>query len=337
MAVTISGGGGLQSGATNLSGGRPIAQGSPGVKGSPGAQGASPKVAGSSVLIPTATSVAKSGAQVQQAQSQGDALAAQTRALLPSIAQSNQRVYAPALNTSAIYSRANSKAAANVNPYYTKLLHEFVGQQAVTKQQQQKQTDVNIQNLNDQLAQTQQANLVTGQRATQATATNEAQIAQNADNRQVDQGTQFNTDRNALAIQEAGAGLTGSGLSTGVQASAQKTQDTTETRQAQTDQEAKDAAELSKAQTFEDLATSNTNATSAATKGVTQAKFDLNKFITGQTSDLKNERQSLEVQRQGALATERQNQTRILVSNFINSIANPAQRQAAYGAYGGLL
>lgn len=266
-----------------------------------------------------------------------DPNAALIQSLINQANAANQKVYAPALNTGAIYSQANATANANVNPYYTKLLNDFVGQQATAKQQQQQQTDFNIKNLQDQLAQTLQANTVTGTRTTEDTANSEAQAAQVADNRQVDQGTQFNTDRNALAVKEAGAGLTGSGLAAGAQATAQQAHDTTETRQAQTDQAAKDATELAKARTFEDLATSNTNATSSEGKGETQANFDLNKFITGQASDLQNEQQTLESQRQSALANERQNQTKILVSNFINSIANPAQRQAAYSAYGSLL
>ena len=91
------------------------------------------------------------------------------------------------------------------------------------------------------------------------------------------------------------------------------------------------------ARTFEDLATSNKNATSAEAKGETQAQFDLNKFITGQTTDLQGEQQQLEQQRQQALQAEQQNQTKLLVNNFINSIANPAQRQAALQAYGSFL
>lgn len=298
---------------------------------------ATPGTNGFASLNGPALQVAQSGAAVSNAQTQANNQTSQINALLAEIAKSNQKVYAPALNTSAIFNQANSTANANVNPYYTKLLNDFVGQQATAKQQQQQQTDFNIQNLKDQLTQTLQANTVTGGRATEDAATSEANAALATDNRQVDQGTQFNTDRNALAVKEAGAGLTGSGLAAGAQATAQQAHDTTETRQAQADQEAKNATELTKARTFEDLATSGTLATSTEGKGETQANFDLNKFITGQGADLQNEQQQLEQQRQGALASERQNQTKILVSNFINSIANPAQRQAAYSAYGSLL
>lgn len=266
-----------------------------------------------------------------------DPNAALIQSLIAQANAANQKVYAPALDTNSIYSQANANANANVNPYYTKLLNDFVGQQATARTQQQQQTATNIQNLQDQLTNLQAGNTVTGKRATEDTATKEAQAAQVADQAQQDQGTQFNTDRNALAAKEAGAGLTGSGLSGGAQATAQQTHDITEQRQAETDQATKDATELAKARTFEDLATSNKIGAQTETKGETQANFDLNNFITGQSTDLTNEQNTLEQQRQSALASERQNQTKILVSNFINSISNPAQRQAAYSAYGSLL
>lgn len=245
-------------------------------------------------------------------------------------------VYAPALDTGAIYNRASAAAASNVNPYYTKLLNDFITNQATAKQQQQQQTDFNIQSLKDQLAQVQKANTVTGTRATEDAATTEAQAAEAANNRQIDQGTVFNDTRNAEAIKLAESGLTGSGIATGQQIKTQQTQDVTEQRQAQADQEAKNATELTKARTFEDLTTSNTNATTAEGKGETQAHFDLNKFIVGQTSDLQQYQGQTEIARQNAINAETAKQTHLLVQQFINSIANPAQRQAAISAYGNL-
>lgn len=246
-------------------------------------------------------------------------------------------VYAPALDTNAIFNQASSTAAGNVNPYYTKLLNDFITQQGTVRAQQQQQTATNIQNLQDQLTQQLQANQVSGERATEDTGTNEAQINQAADYRQQDQGTAFNNDRNNQAIQLAQSGLTGSGIGANKQATTQETQDTTEARQATADDEAKQVQELTKARTFEDLATSGTNATSTEAKGEKQANFDLNSFITQQTGDLEQQQQQLEQQRQQQLATETGNQTKILVNNFINSIANPAQRQAALQAYGSFL
>ena len=253
------------------------------------------------------------------------------------IQQANQKVYAPALDTNAIFNKANSSASSTVNPYYTKLLKDFVNQQAQAKALSQQQTQTNVQNLQDQLAQTLAQNQTTGERATQDTATQEYNLANDATQRQAAQGTAFDQARTTEGQSLAQRGLTGSGLGNQEQATAIAGRNTNEAQQGQADQQARAGAELSKARTFEDLATSSTNATTAEGKAVEQAKFDLNKFILGQTQDLQNEQQSLEQQRQSALTGERQKQTSLLVSNFINSISNPAQRQAAYSAYGGLL
>lgn len=266
--------------------------------------------------------------------SYSDSINSQIAALEAQIAKANAPVYAPALDTNAIYNQASTTAAANVNPYYTKLLNDFITQQGTARQQQQTQTATNVQNLQTQLAQLKAGNQVTGDRAVEDAATTEGNIATAADERQLDQGTAFDTARDTQAGQIAASGLTGSGIGAGQQLTAQNTQDTTETRQANADQTAKNATELSKARTFEDLATSNTNATTSEGQGEQQQQFNLNNFITGQSTDLQGEQQTLEQQRQQALASEKSTQTKLLINNFINSISNPAQRQAAISTYG---
>lgn len=260
-----------------------------------------------------------------------------TAALLASIAAANQKVYAPALDTSAIYNQANNNATANVNPYYTKLLNDFVGQQGTARTLQEQQTATNVKNLQDQLLQIQEANAVAGTRAGEDTTLAEDKINLGADQRQTDQGTAADEARIAEATKLAGGGVIGSGLAAKEQATTAATHATTEARQAEADQTAKNSAELSKARTFEDLATSGTIAAGSEKKGETQEAFNLNKFIVGQSADLQGKQAELEQSRQSAIASERQNQIKILVNNFVNSIANPAQRQAAIQTYGAYL
>lgn len=243
-------------------------------------------------------------------------------------------VYAPTLDFAAINAQANAAAQNNVNPYYVKSLNDFMAQQATTKAQQQAQTSTNIQNLKDTLTNTTSANAVTGARTTEDTAQKEADTAQAADWRQTDQGGQYDIDRVAQAVTQAKSGLTGSGLAGGQDLATQNKFNTTESRQATTDQQSNQAAELAKARTFEDLGTSNTLAGQTENKGETQANVDLTNFITNQGFDLKNEQNDLEQKRLQAVATEQQNQSKLLINQFVNSIANPAQRQAAISAYG---
>lgn len=256
-------------------------------------------------------------------------------ALLQSIYGPPAPVYAPKLDLAAINANARKSAENNVNPFYTKTLNDFLTQQATEKSQQEAQTATNIKNLKDVLTNTTDANAVTGNRATEDTATKEANINQVADWRQTDQGGQYDIDRVAQAIQQSKSGLTGSGIAGGQQGASQDKFNTTESRQATTDQQAKDQAELAKARTFEDIATSNKIAGQNETKGEAQQNVNLTDFITNQGLQLNTQKSDLEAKRLQAVAQESQNQAKLAVNNFIASIANPAQRQAAYQAYGG--
>lgn len=264
----------------------------------------------------------------------GNALLSQGQQLLNSINGPAAPVYAPSLDLAAINAQARAAAEANVNPFYTKSLNDFLTQQASEKAQQEGQTATNIQNLKDTLTNTQNANEVTGERATEDTATKEEQAAEATDWRQTDQGGQYDMNRIAMAVNQAKSGLTGSGLAGGAQKTAQDTFNTTESRQATTDAETKAATELGKARTFEDLATSNTLAGQTEATGESQANVDLTNFITNQGFALTGEQNTLEQNRLQAVASETTNQAKLLINNFISSISNPAQRLAAIQAYG---
>lgn len=259
---------------------------------------------------------------------QMDALRAATTA--------NRQVYAPSLNLSAISSQARSQAANAVNPFYTKQLSEFLAQQAFEKQTQEAQAKTNIGNLQDQLNQTLGQNQITQGRTAQDVATNEANIATASDQYQTDQGQQAEIDRLALAKQQAVSGTTGSGVGAGQQLTAQTAQNTTESRQGAEFQKQKQQQELFKSRTFEDLARSGAQARTSTTKGTAQINFDLNNYIKQQSFALTSKKTDLEIARQNAIEQSAQKYGTAAVNKFIQSISNPAQRQAALQAYGGL-
>lgn len=263
-----------------------------------------------------------------------------TAALLAAIARLQnaqpKQVYAPALDFASINAQARSQAEANVNPYYTKQLNDFLAAQAAARSQTEAQTTTTIGQLEEDLKNKLAANQVTGERTTQDTATNEAQIAEQADQAQTDTGQKFTTDRLQQARDLAKAGLTG-GLGAQQVEATTEARNTGEKRAAETVQQAKDTQELNKTRTFEDLATSGTLATSAKESGVKQANTSLADFITNQGLDLTAKQTQLEANRQADIVQQADQQRSILVQNFVNGIADPAQRQAALQAYGGLL
>lgn len=242
----------------------------------------------------------------------------------------------PPIDTKTIDAQARAAAENSVNPYYIKELNNFVAGQAAAKAQQQQSTDRQIADFQESLKNTQDANTVTGERTTLATADKEANINQIADWRQTDQGGKYDLDRIAAAVQTAKAGTTGSGLAAKAAGTAENTFDTTESRQATADNQAKYQAELGKAQTFEDLANSNTLAKASSDKGVTRSNEDLVNFFTNQNNALVDYQNKQEHQRQSDIAATKKVAAQDLVNKFIQSIANPQQQVAAYKAYGGL-
>lgn len=268
----------------------------------------------------------------------GNSQIAAAQALLAQIkAQqaAQQSAYAPALNLTDIYNQAgNSSSVQGTNQYYTKKLQDFQAQQVADKVKQQQQTQMNIQNLQATLANSLSANALTQDRTTQDVATNEAQIAQKADQTQQDQGTQFDQARIAQAKQLASEGLTTSGLGGQQVAQSETDRNTQESRQAQDVAQQQQAQELFKTRTFEDLARSGDLAKQTETTGETQQNFDLNNYIDQQGRDLATQQEDLKQQNIVAANTAQKQAAQNLVNQFIQSIANPAQRQAAVQAYG---
>lgn len=240
-------------------------------------------------------------------------------------------VAAPKLDYSAISAQARASAEQNVNPYYTKTLNDFLSGQAVKRAQSQKQTETDIQTLQDALTNTLQGNEIAKGRTSEDVATNQAQINQTADQFQTDSGQKFTADRLALAKASSGGGL-------GAQTIENATlgRNTAEKRQEQQFQQSREQQELSKVRTFEDLARSGELATTSKEKGVAQKNIDLANFIQNQDIETADKRNQLELERQARIGQEQSAQGKILVNNFLQSISNPAVNQAARQAYGNL-
>lgn len=278
---------------------------------------------------------AASAAGISSAQAQGNALTAQTNALLAAIRNAQpKQVYAPALDLGAINAQARSAAESNVNPYYTKQLNDFLAEQAAKRQQSETEAATNIQQLETDLKNKLEGNDITKARTEQDTTTNLDQLATQANQAQLDSGSAFAGDRLQQARDLAKAGLTG-GLGAQQTEAATLAHNTTEDRATAATDQAKEQQVLTKARTFEDLARSGTLATAAKETGVKQVNVSLSDFITNQGFETESKKSSLEAARLQAVGQEQQNQGRLLVNNFIGSIADPAQRQAALQAYGG--
>lgn len=242
---------------------------------------------------------------------------------------------APNWDINAIYNSAGAGAAAQINPYYTSRLQQFQQDQAKAKALQQQQHDLNEVNLEAQLNNTLGQNTLQRGRTSADTLQNEQQIGITADQRQQDQGTQFEQARLDQAKQLASGGLTGSGLGQQQVQQSQTAYNTQESRQGAQDQQQVAAQELSKARTFEDLANSDVLSNKSFTQGQKQANIDWDKFIQGQASDFTSTQQSLESERLQRLSSVQKQLAQQQLNNMIHAISNPGQRAAAAATYGG--
>ena len=261
-----------------------------------------------------------------------EASSAANRALANSY---NREVYAPNWDTNAINAQARKEAAKGVNKYYQKELNLFLKGQKLAKTKSQQQAKTDIQNYEDILKETLEGNKITGERTTQDTAQNVANINTQADEFQTDSGQEFDTERFAQAQVAAQSGLTG-GLGAQKGEALQIANNTAEKRQTTQFNQAKQQQELAKARTFEDLARSGAQAATAKEKGVKQTKFDLDYFLKQHTIETTKGKRALEKERQADILSKGSKITQTKLNNMIRAISDPAKRNAALKAYGGL-
>lgn len=256
---------------------------------------------------------------------------------LAKLQQQQQQVYAPTLNYAQINAQARKQAQAAVNPRYVKELQLFQQQQQLKRQQQQQQYQTNVADIERQLQQGLESSGIQRERTAEDTAQNLSEISNQADIFQTDSSQQFEQARQDLGDQAAASGLGPKGLGGQQVAQATQQQNTAEARQAQSFQRAKEQQNLFKNRTFEDLLRSDELAKTSATEGKKQAKFDIDSYLKNLNLETEQGTRSIETSRLSAQLGAESDARAKLVQNFIQSIKNPAQRQAAYSAYGGLL
>lgn len=238
-------------------------------------------------------------------------------------------VYAPKLDVAAINSQARAAAENAVSPLYTAKLNSFLAQQAAAKQQHQTQYETNIKNLQDTLSNTLQGNETTRGRTIEDTAQNVADINQNADEFQTDSGTAFDKARLAQA-----RGTSTGGLGQQQQEEALGQHNTDESRQVQKFQQAKQQQELFKGRSLEDLFKSDELSRVSSEKGQKQEKFDLDSYLQNAQFAEDDARNQLTIDKQALVEAKTRSYATDAYNNYIQGIANPAQRAAAASQYG---
>lgn len=244
-------------------------------------------------------------------------------------------VYAPKLDIAAVNAQARQAAENAVNPYYTKVLSEFLQQQAAARARREAQTKTNIEDIEAGLKEATEGNLLARARTTEDVNKNITDVNVNADEFQTDSGEQFTDERLQQAREISAAGLTG-GLGSQKAQKAVETRNKIETRQVRKFEEQKVAQQLFKTRTFQDLEKSDELNLSKSEKGKKQAKFDLDSYIEASNFDEQNKRNELEARRLEAIQTNQGAQSKLLFNNYLANIRDPRQLAAAMSTYGGI-
>lgn len=252
-----------------------------------------------------------------------------------------QLAYQPKLPTFDVmgnYSRAKTQAEAAVNPLYEKYLNDFL----VSQQHQKEAKQNEVQNTRTGIAQELQGTLGENQvnrtRTAEDTASAIQQLNTQEGQMQQDTGTQFDTDRRALAESTAAAGLTTSGLGQGIVFDQQNKRNLDEGRQVQEYNNQREAKNLFQTRTFEDMTRSDTQANQVAANKDQAAQFDLDSYLQQLSDQETSFRTENEVKRLGDVATQQQTYAQQGSQAFLASLAGsgwrPQDIALAYQVYG---
>lgn len=263
-----------------------------------------------------------------------DQALAQNSQLQSLINSLNQKTYAPNIDMAALNAKARAQAESSVNPLYVKYLNDYLASTAAKRAQQQKAHEFQVQDLEDQLKQTTEANKLTGERTAEDVSQNIADVNLSADQYQTDTGQEFEQARTGLSQELAASGLATSGLGKQQLTKQQEAGATAEQRQEQKFQAARDTQQLFKSRTIEDLMKSDELANLSATKGKERAKFDLDSYLHNIGLEEEQRKTEIDIQRQTAVGSATRDLGRELFEATLGGYSAP-QRQAAREAYGG--
>lgn len=232
----------------------------------------------------------------------------------------------PAFDILGNYNKARTNAEANMRPRYNDMMNQFLEAQGVKKGQSQKrralrgeQTEADRLNL--------RADTVTERgRTAEDVAAAIQQITGKETDFQTDEGREFDVARRGLQEGMAGAGLTTSGLGQQAVGEQQDQRNMASGRQVEEFEIQKQAKNLFKNRTFEDLQRKDLRADEKAVLDNKQFDFDLESELQDLAQGEKKYRLDWESDLLGAIGEETGRLDREGVMQFINSLAGSGAR-----------
>lgn len=241
----------------------------------------------------------------------------------------NSQPYIPQLPSFDIlgnYKKAKASAESQVNPLYQKKLTDFLSNQNRLKTQKQKSAGLERNEVAAQLQELIDSNALKRTRTDEDTNLAIDQINTQEGQFQDDEGQINDLERTQVIQDLATAGLTTSGLGRKRVADQQRVRNVTSERQLDAFNQDRDARELYRTRTFEDLANSDVLGQSRAGRQNEAIDLDLESYMDDLAYQEKTFRLGNELDRIGAVlnATESNRQTG--VEEFIASLINGGRR-----------
>jgi len=251
------------------------------------------------------------------------ALNRQTAALEAQIAAQPRLPY---YNTSAAWAQAQKAASGVVDPVYTDKLNQYLQKEQLGIKQQTAEQQAQEAASNTALQQAIEDFTTNTNRENQDLSTNLGDVKTAETNYQRDSGTQFDAARAALLGTIANSGLTTSGIGRQQETAAVGARNTQEAEQQQSfDQQRRDF-QTKATRNIEDLTTGKTRTEQKTAIDIADQKRALQDYIDSAAVEEQGFRTQNEADRLAAIANEAQNQYKIGVGNFIQSLIGGGAR-----------
>jgi hypothetical protein len=236
------------------------------------------------------------------------------------------------------FNRARSSAEQAVNPLYEKYLRDFLAKQQIQKENKGGEVNLRKQSNAMELAQSLAESGVNRGRTVEDTAAAIGKLNEQEGQMQQDTGTQFDVDRRALAEDVAARGMTTTGIAGGQMFDQQNMRNISEERQVKEFTNQRQAKQLFKSRTFEDLARGDENAKTISSQKDQAAQFDFDSYVEELAAEETQYRLDNEVKRLGDINSQSQTYATQGTQQFLASLAGagwrPQDIALAYQVYG---
>lgn len=220
-------------------------------------------------------------------------------------------------NVMANWQAAQSAAERAVNPLYDKYLNDFLAQTAAKKSTKQREFNLNLETIGQEKDYTLGENQVQRGRTAEDVTSALEKIGKNEEVFQTDEGQQFDTNYRKAAEELAAGGMATSGIGKQSTADQIRLRNVSSQRQLDEFQGQREAKNLFKTRTFEDLTRGDNRATQLAESKTKAAQFDLDKYLEDLGFEETKFRQENEFQRLQSVFQESQTREKTGVEQFL--------------------